>query len=445
MPATKAAKSKPSPVIYVTRDIERALGMNPGKMNLNGKEIEYFIVANKTPYSAEIRSKYPDHVFLIEKNNDNESALLDTYDLLVDENVEEFISEKRNPGVIVFKNTNRIEEYCARKKWRLLNPSAELSEKIENKISQVAWLGDLAAYLPEHEVIKVADIVWGKFNTDKAPFIIQWAHSHTGDGTALVRSEKELQVIKDKFPARDARISAFIKGPMFTANICVAKPNIFIGNISYQITGVLPFTDNPFSTIGNDWSVPHSVLSPENIAEFNEIALAIGNKMSASGWRGLFGIDCIYDEERDSVHLIEINARQPASTTYESQLQETFRGQIENQIFSNNLTTFEGHVASLLGQKIDQANEQDSVTILEINDGAQIIQRLTESANIIMEAPEKIIQAVEALHDEGFNVIEYTNTKTNSDLLRIQSLRGIMEAHLKFNARGKKIVDILIA
>ncbi|MEI6057866.1 MAG: hypothetical protein WCQ60_02740 [bacterium] len=455
MTATKQkASGKIMPVIYVTRDIERALGVMPGLVTLDGKTIEYFVVANKTTYSAEICAQYPDHVFLVEDapaettNKKTANSLLDTYDLLTNDAAQKFISKKIGTGgIVVFHNTSRIEKLCAEKKWRLLNPSAALAEKIENKITQVEWLEELADLLPTHEVVNAGDIVWGQTLSQKTagktePFIIQWAHSHTGDGTALVRNAKDLAIIKEKFPAREARVSAFIKGPMFTANICVAPSSaILIGNISYQITGVLPFTDNPFSTIGNDWSVPHSILSPEKITQFNDIAHAVGKKMSAGGWVGLFGIDCIYDEERDTVHLIEINARQPASTTYESQLQQTFRDQIQFQIFQNNLTTFEGHLASLLGHKVDQ----ESLTLLEINDGAQIIQRLTESSTVLMEAPEKIIFAVEALSTEGFTVIEYANTKANSDLLRIQSLRGIMEAHLKFNTRGKKIVDILLA
>jgi hypothetical protein len=43
--------------------------------------------------------------------------------------------------------------------------------------------------------------------------------------------------------------------------------------------------------------------------------------MSAQGWRGLFGIDVIKDLERNAIHLIEINARQPASTSFEAKLQ----------------------------------------------------------------------------------------------------------------------------
>lgn len=415
-------------IIYVTRDIERALGIQPSA--------SYCIVANKTRYAEEVAAQYPEYVFLVDSDMDNGGSL-DTYELLVDTSVQKFISEK-SADIVVFKNDARIEALCAEKKWHLLNPSAALAEKIENKITQVEWLGDLARFLPTHEVLKVRDIKWGVTNKNKEPFIIQWAHSHTGGGTALVRTEKDLLLLVEKFPAREARISAFIKGPMFTANICVAGADdtVIIGNVSYQITGSLPFTDNPFSTIGNDWSVTHSILSPERVEDFNEIARAVGARMRESGWRGLFGIDCIYDEERDIIHLIEINARQPASTTYESQLQEKFRVAGSG---TTSITIFEAHLAAL------QNNLPKKAVLIEINDGAQIIQRLTESATILMESPEKSALATAALRAEGLNIIEYENTKANSDLLRIQCSQGIMEAHLKYNARGKKIVDILLA
>ena len=49
------------------------------------------------------------------------------------------------------------------------------------------------------------------------------------------------------------------------------------------------------------------------------------------------------------------------------------------------------------------------------------------------------------LIDAGYRVINYRNDKPNKDLLRIQSEMGIMEAHNKFNKRGKNILDLLIS
>ena len=364
----------PYMIIYVTKDRERAEGMPENE--------RYSILSGDGTES--------------------------TLELLQNSNL------PKDSNILVFKNSIQIEKLCREKKWRLLNPSAILSEKIENKITQTEWLGDLTNFLPEHSITITKNI------NEKYPFIIQWAHSHTGDGTLYIQRENELQEIIRKFPEREVRLTKYIKGPMFTMNIVVRKDDILLGNISYQITGISPFTENPMSTIGNDWSLPHSILSKNHIKEFNNIALTIGKKMQPEGWKGLFGIDVIYDEERDKLFLIEINARQPASATYESQLQAEARGKGVSGI-----TIFEAHLSALTNQPI-------SSKIIEINDGAQIIQRVTSKITDIEPVD---------LANAGYKVIKYMNTKLNSDLLRIQSKLGIMESHDKFNKRGKEIEE----
>jgi hypothetical protein len=151
----------------------------------------------------------------------------------------------------------------------------------------------------------------------------------------------------------------------------------------------------------------------------------ISEKMHGAGWRGLFGIDLIYDEERDEIKLIEINARQPASTSFESQLQLGLR-----IAGVPGITTFEAHLSALISNK----NTQNTPHIIPVNDGAQIIQRITTTTKTLDG---------DKLEEAGFVTIPYVNTKPNTDLVRIQSLRGIMEAHTKFNVRGKQIVEIV--
>lgn len=405
------------PVIYVTRDLERAVGMAPEK--------GYFIIANDAPYAREIQSQYPDNVWLIAHP---EGELYDTHELLCLPEIEKVITEnteKKKAALMVFKSTSLVEEIARSKKWKLLNPTSELAEKIENKVTQVAALGNkLDDLFPLHKVLVTKNITWdGIFQ--KSPFILQWAHSHSGDGTLLIKNEKELKDIVQKFPEREARVTQYIRGPMFTSNIVVSKEGIIPGNISYQITGTLPFTENEFTTVGNDWSAPFSILSESQLQRYQDIAEQVGQAMYAAGWRGLFGIDVIYDEERDNLHLIEINARQPASTSFESHLQTIVRNETKTGI-----TIFEAHLAALLEIPIDE-------TIIEINDGAQIIQRLTHTLIT------KGIPSPAPLRDAGYIVKEYELTKPNSDVLRIQSMQGIIEAHNKLNSRGKDIIALV--
>ena len=87
--------------------------------------------------------------------------------------------------------------------------------------------------------------------------------------------------------------------------------------------------------------------------------------MHKQGWKGLFGVDAILDEKTGTVHLLEINARQPASTTFESQLQHSTA--------SNDylISTFEAHLAAVLDAKPADFN------LINIDSGAQIVQRVT--------------------------------------------------------------------
>ena len=367
-----------NPIIYITRDRERAEGVAENK---------YYSIASL-------------------------DGSKDTLEILKESNI------SQDSSIIVFKNNIQIEELAKEKKLKLLNPSAIISEKIENKISQIEWLGDMRNLLPSHEIIEAGNIEW-----NKKPFVLQWAHGHTGDGTIFIQKEDDLEIIKEKFPDRQARITEYIKGPVFTVNIVANKKDILIGNINYQITGILPFTENPFSTIGNDWSLTYTLLTQAHIEKIDAVSKDIALKMQKENWKGIFGIDIIYDEEKDKIYLLEINARQTASVTYESQLQGKVR-----QRGVRGITIFEAHIEALLEKPF-------SSSLIDINDGAQIIKRVTVNYD---NKPD-----TKKLEEAGYKIIKYNNTKINSDLIRIQSSRGIMEAHNKFNKRGKEILELL--
>ena len=404
---------KTKKVIYVTRDIERALGKTPSP--------EYLIVTNRTAYSEKIAKEYSGFITLVD--NPAEEILSTTALLQADKTREVFDKEKESGGasLLVFKSSSVMENIAKANEWDLLNPPSSLMDKIEDKMSQITWLGELGKkYMPKYEVNAVKDIEW-----KRDPFIIQWARGFSGNGTMLIQRQEDLQALQAKFPDRSARVTTYIKGPSFTVNVVVTPDEVLTGNTSYQITGVAPFTDNAFSTVGNDWSLTHSLLSEKEIGDIEEIAAAIGAKMRFDGWKGLFGLDIIRDDMSDKISLIEINARQPASTTYESFLQRNNRDQ-----GLAGPTVFEAHLASLTGEPVHE-------DLVLLNDGAQIIQRVTKTMDSIAD------ETVSSLEFAGYNVIRYDNTAYNTDLLRIQSAKGIMETHNRFNPRGKEIMDIL--
>lgn len=429
-----------NPVIYVTRDLERALGL---PLNTKG----YFIISNFTPFAKSV-AKNNQNILLI-KNSEK----LDTWELLQllahpersEGSFEVYIGGKkiksskfknewfkrflavasdatpRSIQVLVFKNTLQIEKTCTENGWKLLNPPAKISNEVEEKISQIYWLGPLKKYLPIYSILKCKDV---KFNNK--PFILQFNRSHTGSGTILMESKKQLQELQKKFPEREVRTAEYISGPLFTNNNVVTNDKILLGNINYQITGLKPFTDLPFSTIGNDWALPHKILTKKQIIQYHKIATDVGLRLKKAGWRGLYGIDIVLHEHNEKLYLLEINCRQPASTTYESQLQSKIKST------KSKITTFEGHLMSLLND--DLQNKK----LIEIKDGAQVIQRVL-SQKSIKSTKSRVIK----LKNEKFNVILYNNSEPNSDLIRIQSKTGIMKKHNEFNETGNKILSLM--
>ena len=396
-------------IIYITREIERALGMPPNQ--------NFIVITNKTKYGEYIKQQYPDFVHLIENNGKD---LLGTTELISHPETAKIVTP--DSKILVFKNTLRVESEINAKGWKIVNPKYHLSEKVENKLSQVRWLGDLAKkYLPVHTVKLTKQISW-----KNEPFIIQWAHGHTGDGTILVKTYEELCSLQEKFPERMARLTSFINGPSFTVNVVIAKNKILMGNISYQITGLQPFTDNEFSTIGNDWGYAHKVLNSRDLANIQEIVRDVGAKLQKDGWKGLFGIDLIMEEKSRRIYLIEINARQPASATFESILESKQR---ENKGVKG-VTTFEAHLRALLDLPIDQ-------DIISIEDGAQIVQRVTKNIQGIFD------ESLKELKNKGFEIIIYENVTLNSDLVRIQSDFGIIENHGTLNQKGLLIAETI--
>jgi len=215
---------------------------------------------------------------------------------------------------------------------------------------------------------------------------------------------------------------------------------VLTGNINYQITGLAPFTANPFATVGNDWTLPQQLIPARHarplavvaggqrrqIKQFKQMATAIGKKLAHDGWRGLFGIDAILDEKTGKLYLIEINARQPASTAFESELQKKTGGR--------GLTIFEAHLIALL--KLPYKKQK----LIAIKDGAQIVKRMP---NAKCQMPNKKL-IINKLKKIGLNVIPYENTMPGSDWLRVQSEKGIMAEHNKFNEIGKNIKKILL-
>lgn len=385
-------KTKKEPLFYITRNKKRALGIE--KLLTNYKIITALPLKN----TAEI---------------------IKTTDIA-------------NGMAIVFKNNSKIQRLSEEKKIKLLNPDFRLVEKYENKISQYQWLKKIIPeYLPPTIINTPKSILFSKIEKKIGkPLICQFNHSHSGEGTQIIKNEKDWEKLKNKFPQRPLRLSKLLQGETFTINICVWGKCILLGNISYQITGLKEFTDLPFATIGNDWLYANKNLSKKDLENIKKIIEKIGNEMIKNGWKGLFGLDFIRSGK--NWFVVEINARQPASVNLET---------IYQQKQGPGLTIMAIHLAALLDIPIPIDCSEIQKSIQKLKQGAQILIRKKNGQNFAKLKKLLSIAGQERICDKQ-NL--GSDPKNNEVVYSVQKKKGgFIKKHNQWNSDAQKIIKIL--
>lgn len=215
----------------------------------------------------------------------------------------------------------------------VLNNSAELTRQLENKVKQYQILlnSPVVDHLPESQIIALQDFDETKFKSvfKSSGLALQLPFGHTGSSTYLIDdTEKgrqnltELQAIRQSFPKRVARIVRKIEGLPLTINACNYGESTFSGGLSYQYTGIAQLTALSSATVGNDWSLPKEFITEQLRGEIADLAQLIGQVLHKQfNFRGLFGLDLIWEVETNKLYLIEINPRQTASIPMHTKLQ----------------------------------------------------------------------------------------------------------------------------
>jgi len=447
----------PKSIVYITRDVERAVGLlgehtpsrSAGHPSGGG---DLLVVTNVSPLAEAMAQKYGKQVITVPRSRDR-SRPVPTVDLLQNDFVQEKIqelSQDKKPHILVFKTSPQIESECERLGWKLLNPPYEAGTVLEEKIIQWRWLQTIVgAYcntplraewqLPQTWTGQLKIRSYKELLSDLGSQpIVQFNRGHTGLGTFRFESEKQWEELQKKFPKREVKVSRWYEGEAYTVNAIVVRNNelgmrnqvgangrspVRIGSISKQLTGIPGCTDNPYATVGNDWS-EGAKLPDEMKNKICSCARTIGSTLGERGYRGMFGIDVIATSE-GRVVLIEINPRQPASATMESQLQKE-RGEG---------SMMEWHVRALLG------NEELGITnnVPKSVNGFQLFFRNVENHPVRLkdeftpgrykiseqgiEFVEKAISVVEIQKGEvfAFSVSKNETVKPGGELLRIQA------------------------
>ncbi|MEI6462674.1 MAG: ATP-grasp domain-containing protein [bacterium] len=357
--------TKNKPIFYVTNDPERAIGLESILDN-------YHIVCIDHNDSVDILEKKGVKIFCLEKKLGKKNAIFrNSFKLLTHPEVQKYMDQFGKERFIqLFKPSHQIDLYASQNKLETINPLVELNYKFEHKFPQLEFLKKIGVKFPNSEILDVKSLDYSTLvNKYGNGFLIQFNRGHTGTGTRKIVKESDLADIKSSLPSTKVKVCKFIVGKTITFDAVATKKGTYVAGLSEQITGQRHLTQNVFSTVGNNFKTDYFI-NEAIINKVFEMAQLVGNAMYKEGFRGLFGLDLIVST--DDVYLIEINARQPASTSFVNKL-----------LVKNNQTPISlFHLAEYLNVDTDIDPKEYSLSNLKSINAGQVILRNTNVKDI---------------------------------------------------------------
>lgn len=298
-------------IFYLCNDPERALGLEKVLSN-------YHIVCTDNNPMVDALIADGVKIFSLARHLQEDKPIFRNSNRLLQHSaVQQYIKENtppnETPNIMVFKIAPNIERSATTLGYKVLNTSAELNRKFENKIPQYQTLTKEGVNFPKTVITNLANATYEGLTKELGEdIVIQFNRGHTGLGTIFLRDGEHLEKLAANFRSRDIRAAQKIEGQPWTINACVTRHGVVHGGLSYQITGVEGITDQLGGTVGNDWS-KLDMLSSELKNQIDKETIKIGEAIAKEGYKGLFGVDFITTDSGE-LYTIEVNARQPAST-----------------------------------------------------------------------------------------------------------------------------------
>jgi hypothetical protein len=139
------------------------------------------------------------------------------------------------------------------------------------------------------------------------PFIIQGELGVSGEDTFLIHSLEEL-ISKIGNKRGKYKANRYIKTNYpISVHCCITEQNDYIEGPFLQIIGFPELASNSFQFSGNDTS--QDLLSTEVVRNANDATKKVLKYARNLGYRGILGIDFLWDRVTNKVYLQEINSR----------------------------------------------------------------------------------------------------------------------------------------
>lgn len=138
------------------------------------------------------------------------------------------------------------------------------------------------------------------------PCVLQDLHEAAGMGTDFVLNQDKLNQVTAISMSTPRMISKFIDGIDVSCTGCVMGSQVLTSPVRYNIVGCSQLSPKKAQYCGNDWNID---LPQKAVEELQKYTARLGAVLTKRGYRGIFGIDAIWEQEEECIYAIELNPR----------------------------------------------------------------------------------------------------------------------------------------
>ncbi len=229
-------------------------------------------------------------------------------------------SKKNNltPVIIPFKPSAKVDFLCQKNNWINASNSAPINRFLEDKIkfTKLSQKYKLPIIPSSIDTFSQKNFLkYQKKYTSK--LVLQTHFGWAGNSTF---SAEHWDEIKDKITQGViVKYTPFISSSYsLLNNCCLTKYGLIQSPPALQYTGISPYTQNPFTTVGRQWP---SMAPQKIINDINKITEKFGKILPEIGYKGFFGLDFLINKNK--VYLLECNPRLTASFSFYTQIELT--------------------------------------------------------------------------------------------------------------------------
>ncbi len=213
-----------------------------------------------------------------------------------------------------------LEAFGRQNGVRTASPPADLCHWLNHKANFFSGLDAVGLPRLPGEWMSLAG---GRFSELEArfggSFVVQAPRGVQGSGTAIIHSAVDFHAALSRLGADgNSWVAPYAGGLSLNINAFVMERRTAVSYPSVQLVGLPMLNVRPGGYCGNDFTAS-AMLPPGVVNDACEQAERLGGWLSSLGYRGIFGLDLVYEAEAGRLHAVDLNPRWQGSTLLETQ------------------------------------------------------------------------------------------------------------------------------